>query len=72
MSAIGEIEKRTQRRVARLFVEELGYEHLGNLSDGDNHNIVEGHLEQFLWAYQGYATREDGAALMHRAISTLR
>jgi hypothetical protein len=29
MTGIGEVERRTQRRVARLFVDELGYEHLG-------------------------------------------
>jgi type I restriction enzyme R subunit len=32
MSAIGAAEKRTQRRVAKLFVDELEYEHLGDLS----------------------------------------
>lgn len=69
MTGIGEAEKRTQRRVARLFVHELGYEHLGNLSDGDNRNIIEGQLEHFLWAYQGFAEREDGDAVMSRAIA---
>lgn len=69
MSAIGEAEKRTQRRVARLFVDELGYEYLGNLIDGDNHNIIEGQLEHFLGAYQGYNAREDGGDVMRRAIA---
>jgi type I restriction enzyme, R subunit len=69
MSGIGEAEKRTQRRVARLFVDELGYEHLGNLSEGDNRNIIEGQLEHFLWAYQGFAERDDGDAVMRRAIA---
>jgi type I restriction enzyme R subunit len=69
MSGIGEAEKRTQRRVARLFVDELGYEHLGHLSEGDNRNIIEGQLEHFLWAYQGYSEREDGEDLMRRAIA---
>ena len=31
MSAIGEAEKPVQRRVAKLFVDELGYDHHGNL-----------------------------------------
>jgi type I restriction enzyme, R subunit len=69
MSRIGEAERRTQHRVARLFVDELGYEHFGNLSDGDNRNIIEGQLEHFLWAYQGYSDREDGEAVMRRAIA---
>ncbi|MBZ0234321.1 MAG: type I restriction endonuclease subunit R [Deltaproteobacteria bacterium] len=69
MSGIGEAEKRTQQRVAQLFVDELGYEHLGNLSDGDNRNIIEGQLEHFLWAYQRFAEREDGDTIMRRAIA---
>lgn len=69
MSKIGEVERRTQQRIARLFVDELGYEHFGNLSEGDNRNIIEGHLEHFLWAYQGYGEREDGENLMRRAIA---
>jgi type I restriction enzyme R subunit len=70
MSGIGEVERRTQRRVVRLFVDELGYEYLGNLSEGDNRNIIiEGQLEHFLWAYQGFAEREDGDAVMRRAIA---
>lgn len=69
MSSIGEAEKRTQNRVARLFVDELGYEHLGNLIDGDNRNIIEAQLEHFLWTYQGYSDREDGDDVMRRAIA---
>ena len=69
MSGIGEVERRTQRRVVRLFVDELGYEYLGNLSEGDNRNIIEGQLEHFLWAYQGFAEREDGDAVMRGAIA---
>jgi type I restriction enzyme, R subunit len=69
VSAIGEAERRTQRRVVRLFVDELGYEHFGNLSEGDNPNIIEGQLEHFLWSYQGFAEREDGEATMRRAIA---
>ena len=69
MSDIGEIEKRAQRRVVKLFRDELEYEYLGDLSDGDNHNIIEGQLEQFLFAYQGYGEREDGSDLMRRAIA---
>jgi type I restriction enzyme, R subunit len=71
MSGIGEAEKRTQRRLARLFVDELGYEHLGNLSEGDNRNIIAGQLEHFLWAYQGYSEREHGDDVMRRAVAEI-
>ncbi|NMO14523.1 type I restriction endonuclease subunit R [Pyxidicoccus fallax] len=69
MSTIGEVEKKTQRRVVSLFCDELGYEYLGDLSEGDNRNIIEGQLEHFLMAYQGYGQREDGSDLVRRAIS---
>jgi len=69
MTEIGAKERKTQRRVIRLFADELGYEYLGDLSEGDNRNIIEGQLEHFLWAYQGYAEREDGDELMRRAIA---
>jgi type I restriction enzyme R subunit len=69
MSAIGDAEKRTQRRVAKLFVDELDYDHLGDLSDADNRNIIEAQLEHFLWSYQGYSDREDGEDLVRRAIA---
>lgn len=69
MTAIGEAEKKTQRRVVQLFIEKLHYGYLGDLSEGDNQNIRAGELEQFLFAYQGYAEREDGEALMGRAVA---
>src|SRR5579862_8749189 len=71
MSAIGEAERKTQRRVARLFVDELGYDHLGDLTDGDNGNIIEAQLEHFLFAYQAYGEREDGEDLVHRAVAEM-
>jgi type I restriction enzyme, R subunit len=71
MTVIGEAEKETQRRVVRLFVGKLHYDYLGNLSEGDNHNVREGELEHFLFAYQGYAEREDGDPLMRRAVAEL-
>jgi type I restriction enzyme R subunit len=72
MSKIGEAERKTQKRVAKLFVDELGYEHLGDLSDGDNRNVIESQLEHFLMAYQGYAERPDGEDLVRRAIAELK
>lgn len=70
MSAIGEIEKKTQRRVVRLFVDELGYDYFGDLSDCDNRNVIEGELEHFLFAYQGL-DREGGEDLLRRAVAEL-
>ena len=55
--------------MARLFVDELGYEPLGNVSDGDNRNIIEGQLQHFLWAYQGFDMRDNGDTLMRRALA---
>jgi type I restriction enzyme R subunit len=69
MSEIGAIERATQRRVVNLFCDELGYEYLGDLRDGDNTNLLEGQLEHFLFAYQGYGERDDGDALMRRAVA---
>ena len=68
MTVIGEAEKKIQRRVVQLFIENLHYDYLVSLSERDNHNVREGELEQFLFAYQGYAEREDGDALMRRAL----
>jgi type I restriction enzyme R subunit len=68
---IGQKERQTQQRVALLFVDELGYDHLGDLSDGDNRNVIEWQLEHFLRAYQGYAEREDGDTLVRRAIAEI-
>ncbi|MFV8754117.1 type I restriction endonuclease subunit R [Nannocystaceae bacterium ST9] len=69
MTGIGERERQTQRRVIRLFVDTLGYEYLGNLSETNNGNIIENQLENFLWAYQGYSELDDGDALIRRAIA---
>jgi len=71
MTDIGERERATQCRVVRLFCDQLGYEYLGDLCEGDNHNIIEGQLEHFLYAYQGYDEREDGPELVRRAVAEL-
>jgi type I restriction enzyme R subunit len=71
MTDIGERERATQRRVVRLFCDELGYEYLGDLSEGDNHNIIDGQLEHFLYAYQGYDEREEGPEMVRRAVAEL-
>ena len=54
MSSVGQIEKRTQARVIKLFTDVLGYEYLGNWIDrpdktGEpNRNIEETYLRPFL------------------------
>jgi type I restriction enzyme, R subunit len=68
MSAIGEVERRTQQRVVKLFIDALHYAYLGNLSDRQNENILLGELENFLFMWQGYAEHEDGELLVRRAV----
>jgi len=55
MSVVGQIEKRTQQRVVKLFREQLGYEYLGDWTDRDgNRNIEEELLRTFLREKQSY------------------
>jgi type I restriction enzyme R subunit len=65
MSAVGQIERKTQNRVAALFRERLGYEYGGNREDLDNRNIDEALLVQNLKA-RGYDDE-----LIRRAVSQL-
>ena len=49
MSQIGEVERKTQNRIVRLFQDSLGYDYLGDWHDcADNSNIEEAYLEQYL------------------------
>jgi type I restriction enzyme R subunit len=55
MSTVGQIEKRTQKRVVKLFREQLGYDYLGDWTDREgNRNIEEEYLRTFLRDRQGY------------------
>ncbi len=55
MSVVGQIEKRTQQRIVKLFREQLGYEYLGDWTDRDgNRNVEEGLLRTFLREKQLY------------------
>lgn len=67
MSKVGEIERATQNRIVKLFVEKLGYEYLGNWEDRDGNSCVE---EEYLRAF----LRRTGVstALTERAIYVLR
>ncbi|OGP21729.1 MAG: restriction endonuclease subunit R, partial [Deltaproteobacteria bacterium GWA2_57_13] len=54
MSTVGQVEKRTQARVVKLFRDRLGYDYLGNWIDReDNRNVETGELRKFL-TKQGY------------------
>ncbi len=66
MTIVGQIEKRTQRRLVRLFIDELKYENFGDRSEADNKNVEEGRLEHFLFAYQ-----ECEESLARKAIAEL-
>jgi type I restriction enzyme R subunit len=55
MSKVGQIERKTQERVVKLFRDALGYEYLGNWIDRDaNRNIENAYLHAFLKQQQGY------------------
>lgn len=55
MSTVGQIEKKTQARVVRLFREQLGYDYLGDWTEREgNRNIEEELLRAFLRDKQGY------------------
>ncbi len=67
MSEIGQVEKRTQRRVMKLFREQLGYDDLGDWIDREgNCNIEADLLRAFLRDRQGCAE-----ALIARALHQL-
>lgn len=65
MNAVGQIERKTQDRVVRLFQDRLGYEYGGNLEDRDNRNIDESLLSENLLA-RGY-----DPALVKRALAQM-
>jgi type I restriction enzyme R subunit len=67
MSTVGQIEKRTQRRIVKLFCDRLGYDYLGNWIDRENNrNIEETYLRSFL------RTRGYDEALIKRALFELQ
>ncbi len=67
MTTVGQIEKKTQRRVVKLFREQLGYDYLGDWTDREgNRNIEEALLRAFLRDRQGY-----DEALIDRALHLL-
>jgi type I restriction enzyme, R subunit len=53
MSTVGQIERKTQRQVAKLFRDTLGYDHLGNWSDRENNRNIEPKFLRLWLAKQG-------------------
>lgn len=48
MQEVGQIERKTQDRVIKLFRDDLGYTYLGNLMEQENENIIPELLKSFL------------------------
>ena len=57
------IERVTQNRVIKLFVEQLGYTYIGNLEEQENTNIREEDLKTWLKAQNKYSDSAIGRAL---------
>lgn len=65
MSEVGQVERKTQERVVRLFQDRLGYDYLGNWIDrAGNSNIEAGYLRAWL-AAKGYAPALIAKAIAH-------
>lgn len=47
-STVGQIERKAQNRVVKLFQEKLNYQYLGNLEDQDNKNLKTDLLKEYL------------------------
>ena len=66
MPHIDQIEKATQNRVIRFFVDKLHYTYLGDLHDSENSNIMQERLYAYLTGKGGYSDK-----LARRAIDEL-
>lgn len=66
MSHIDQIEKTTQNRVIKSFVDKLHYTYLGDLHDSENSNIMQERLYAYLTGKGGYSDK-----LARRAIDEL-
>ncbi len=66
MPAVGQIERKTQQRVVKLFREQLGYAHLGDWTDREGNANIEPEL------LRGWLTRRGvNDALITRALHIL-
>ena len=53
---VGQLEKKTQERIVKLFQEKLGYTYLGNWEDRENNsNIEEELLKEYLQSTKKYS-----------------
>lgn len=66
MSSIDQIEKATQNRVIKFFVDKLHYTYIGDLHDNENSNIMQERLYAYLTDKGGYSDK-----LARRAIDEL-
>lgn len=66
MPHIDQIEKATQNRVIKFFVDKLHYTYLGDLHDSENSNIMQDRLYAYLTGNGGYSDK-----LARRAIDEL-
>ena len=66
MSKIDDIERKTQNRVIKFFVDKLHYTYLGNLHECENSNIMQERLYAYLTGKGGYSDK-----LARRAIDEL-
>lgn len=66
MTQIDAIERTTQNRVIKFFVDKLHYTYLGNLHDSENSNIMQERLYAYLTVKGGYSDK-----LSRRAIDEL-
>ena len=66
MPHIDQIEKATQNRVIKFFVDKLHYTYLGDLHDSENSNIMQECLYAYLTDKGGYSDK-----LARRAIDEL-
>ena len=66
MPHIDQIEKVTQKRVIKFFVDKLHYTYLGDLHDSENSNIMQKRLYTYLTGKGGYSDK-----LASRAIDEL-
>ena len=57
MSKIDDIERKTQNRVIKFFVDKLHYTYLGDLHDCENSNIMQERLYAYLTDKGGYSDR---------------
>jgi type I restriction enzyme R subunit len=68
MATVGQIEYLTQKRLVKLFTDELNYEYYGNWGDRlNNSNIEEKYLREYLQKQNKYTER-----IIERAIYKLK